>query len=90
MWLMFLSQEDIMQAIREIREVSSQELIVTLPENFLQKRVEIIILTVEEESPADSARLQIQAEMDIAREIEALSWNMGKKLYSTRDQLYER
>lgn len=78
-----------MQAIREVRDVFSRELVVTLPENFLQKRVEIIILTVEEEQISDAARLQTQEAGDIAREIEALSWNMGKKLYSTRDQLYE-
>jgi hypothetical protein len=78
-----------MQVIREIRDVSSRELIVTLPEEFLQKRVEIIVLTFEEEREFFE-RTQTPEQSEIVQEIEALSWNMGKKLYTTREQLYER
>lgn len=75
-----------MQAIREIRDIVSQELTVKVPKEFLKRRVEIIVLLVDEK------QTEMIPEPDngsLEREIEALSWNMGERLYTTRDQLYE-
>lgn len=76
-----------MQAIREIRDIVSQELVLKLPEEFLEKTVEIIIL------PVDNDHIEAVREednFDLEREIEALSWDMGERLYTTREQLHER
>lgn len=72
-----------MQAIREVRNIVSQELILQLPQEFLEKQVEIIIL------PLDDVTYQ-EGNDNFESELEALSWKMGERLYTTRDQLYER
>ncbi len=75
-----------MQAIREIREVVSEEVTVKVPKEFLEKKIEIIILAI------DDFHIDALFHQDdnLDREIEALSWNMGEKSYTTRDQLHER
>ena len=77
-----------MQAIREIRDVISQELVLKLPEEFLEKTVEIIILPVDNDGA--EAAVSDQDEAELEKEIDALSWDMGKKLYTERAQLHER
>ena len=72
-----------MQAIREVRNIVSQELILQLPQEFLEKQVEIIIL------PLDDVTYQDKND-NLENELEALSWKMGERLYASRDQLYER
>lgn len=75
-----------MQAIREIRNIDSQELIVKLPKEFLQKRAEIIVLSMEEghiDSNAHDAGI-------LEQELDNASWDMGPKLYRSREELYER
>ena len=47
-----------MIAIREIHDVSAGSVLVSLPTNFPTKRVEIIILPVEEETLTRRQRLQ--------------------------------
>jgi predicted Zn-dependent protease with MMP-like domain len=75
-----------MQAIREIRDIVSQELIVKLPEEFLQRRAEVIILSIDDENSDN--HLDAPGALDC--DLDALSWNMGQKLYTSREQLYER
>ena len=77
-----------MQAIREIRDVISQELVLKLPEEFLEKTVEIIILPVDNDGV--KAAVSDQDEAELEKEIDALSWDMGEKLYTERAQLHER
>ena len=76
-----------MQALREIRKVISQELVVKLPKEFLEKKVEIIVLAVDELS---TEKLVYQGAIPLEQELDMLSWDMGTKFYTTRDQLYER
>ena len=47
-----------MIAIREIHDVTAGSVFVRLPSNFPSKRVEVIILPVEEEIPNRRQRLQ--------------------------------
>jgi hypothetical protein len=75
-----------MQAIREIRDIDSQELVVKLPKEFLQKRAEIIILSMEEKD-TDVDFHDIGA---FEKELDALGWDMGPKLHTSREELYER
>jgi hypothetical protein len=76
-----------MQAIREIRDVVSEELVLHLPAEFLQQTVEVIILPLGEYAHLTPPELE---EAELEKEIDELSWEMGGKLYTTRDQLYER
>jgi division protein CdvB (Snf7/Vps24/ESCRT-III family) len=75
-----------MQAIREIREVVSEEITVKIPKDFLEKKIEIIILPIDDfytEAPSH------KDDDNLDQEIDVLSWDMGEKLYTTRDQLHE-
>ncbi len=75
-----------MQAIREIRDIVSQKLIVNLPRAFLRKRAEIIILSIEDgQIDANSHHTET-----FEQELETISWEMGSKFYTSREQLYER
>jgi hypothetical protein len=75
-----------MQAIREIREVFSAELVLHLPAEFLRQTVEVIILPFGEYAYQTPPALE---DAELEKEIDELSWEMGEKLYTTRDQLYE-
>ena len=76
-----------MQSIREITTVVSEEVTVRVPKEFYEKKIEIIILPIDDFRPDT---LLHQDEDDFDREVETLSWEMGKRLYTTRDQLHER
>ncbi len=76
-----------MHALREIREMTSQDLVIKLPHEFVRKRVEVIVLCVEPES---EERLFWQENSDWERDLDTLSWNMGSRLYTNREELYDR
>ncbi len=76
-----------MQALREIREITSQDLVVKLPQEFLRKRVEVIVLLVDQES---AENLASEENNNWEQHLEALSWDMGTRLYATREELHER
>ena len=43
-----------MQAVRQFVEVKSRQIVIEVPESFLDHRVEIIVLTLDEEVPPDT------------------------------------
>ena len=66
-----------MYALREIREMTSQELVVKLPPEFVRKQVEIIVLCAESEATESPA---LQENSDWERDLETLSWSMGPRI----------
>ena len=76
-----------MHALREIREMTSQELVVKLPPEFVRKQVEIIVLCAESEA---AERPALQETSHWERDLDTLSWNMGPRLYPAREELYDR
>ena len=52
-----------MQVERQVVEVHNRRLVIDLPESFVNHRVEVIALTLDEDTPAVSARRQPHPEI---------------------------
>jgi len=72
-----------MYAVREIKQTTSDKLSLEIPDFLQNRKVEILVFPYEESSPQDSS-------INISDSIEKLSWNMGKRKYTNRDELHER
>ena len=75
-----------MQAIREIKTVNTDTILLSVPKSFRNKRIEILMFPVEKHvrEKADTGKL------NFSKMIDKLSWDMGKRLYASREELYVR
>jgi len=72
-----------MYAIREIKQTTSDNLSLKIPDFLQNRKVEILVFPYDESS---HQKLSINT----ADSIEKLSWDMGKRKYTNRDELHER
>jgi len=75
-----------MQAIREIKIANTDTILLSVPRSFRNKRIEILMFPVEKNARDKTAR----GKSNFSKMIDELSWNMGKRLYGSREELYAR
>ena len=75
-----------MHAIREIKIINTDTILLNIPKSFMNKKIEILMFPVEKDArnKADTGR------HSFLKNIDKLSWDMGKRLYASRDELYAR
>ena len=75
-----------MQAIREIKTVNTNTILLTVPKSFRNKKIEILMFPVEKHARDKAAT----GKLNFSKMIDKLSWDMGKRLYASREELYAR
>jgi len=75
-----------MQAIREIKITNSNTILLTVPKAFRNRKVEILMIPVEEHIRNKTAK----SKSNFSKNIDELSWNMGKRLFGSREDLHAR
>ncbi len=80
-----------MEVVREIREVKSRELTITLPDEFLETEVEILVLPLNRDSRSTGKNRKPNVEEDIIEAVKEVKMIREEKLpgKSARDLLSE-
>jgi hypothetical protein len=61
-------QDNTMKAIRQIMEVNGQVLHVTLPKDYNEKKVEVIILPLETDEPKDGKVAHLRGKLQLTED----------------------
>ena len=75
-----------MQAIREIKTANTDTILLSIPKSFRNKRIEILMFPVEKHALEKAAT----GKLNFSKMIDKLSWDMGKRLYASSEELYVR
>ena len=75
-----------MQAIREIKTANADTILLSIPRSFRNRKIEILMIPVEEHIRNKAARNKAS----FSKIVDELSWNMGKRLFSNREDLHAR
>ena len=73
-----------MQAIREIKTAYADKILLTVPKSFRNRKIEILMIPVEKHIRNKEGKNK----SNLSKSIDKLSWDMGKRLYGSREELY--
>ncbi len=67
--------------IRQIIIPENEHIVIRIPKEYIHRKTELLLLPFEHDETISHTDDE---------DIDGLSWNMGKKTYAKRDDLYER